>query len=137
MALALFDCLTLTSQQREVIYHENNREAERRLSIQTYLTQLLNARQGSIAHLPDYVLPDISEVYAELPYSQQTLIDAIHRVIAKYEPRLQKVQVNPIQNQGHNSVLSLEINAEIAPGETLCYGVIFESGGAARVVEWS
>jgi len=59
-----------------------------------HLEMLLNTRQGSVAHLPDYGLPDISTVFKSFPDSLEMLRRAIKNTITKYEPRLINVQVN-------------------------------------------
>lgn len=109
--------------------------SEKRLSIQAHLGKLLNARRGSIAHMPDYGLSDVSELYAELPYSQHYLIEAVTLAITKYEPRLHNITVHALEKCGLDCVLSLEIQAEMRQGEKLKYGLLFESGGIARVLE--
>ena len=38
-------------------------------NIREHLTCLLNSRCGSVSHLPDYGLPDLADIYRELPYS--------------------------------------------------------------------
>ncbi|MGH7455136.1 MAG: type VI secretion system baseplate subunit TssE, partial [bacterium] len=52
---------------------EVDADEQRKLSIMDNLTRMFNSRRGSIAHLPDYGLPDITQVYRELPYSVEGL----------------------------------------------------------------
>ena len=61
-----------------------------------HLDLLLNTRQGSVGHLSDYGLPDISEVYQSFPQSIEMLRRAIKNTIEKYEPRLENVQVRTV-----------------------------------------
>jgi type VI secretion system protein len=62
-----------------------------------HLKLLLNARRGSVAHLADYGLPDISEVFEALPESVETLRRAIETTIRRYEPRLTGAAVTLIE----------------------------------------
>ena len=62
-------------------------------AVRDHLYLLLNTRRGSVGHLPDYGIPDLSEVYEGLPASLETLRRAIKATIDKYEPRLQRVNV--------------------------------------------
>jgi len=62
-------------------------------SVRDHLALLLNTRQGMVGHLPDYGIPDLSEVYKSLPSSLEMLRQAIKATIDTYEPRLRKVSV--------------------------------------------
>ena len=62
-------------------------------AVRHHLLLLLNTRRGTVGHLPDYGIPDLSEVYDGLPASLETLRQAIKATIEKYEPRLRKVTV--------------------------------------------
>lgn len=62
-------------------------------SIRDHLVLLLNTRQGSVPHLPDYGLPDLSIVYNSFPESIEFLRRSIEDAIKRYEPRLARVRV--------------------------------------------
>jgi type VI secretion system protein len=62
-----------------------------------HLDLLLNTRRGSVAHLADYGLPDISEVFQALPESVETLRRAIETTIRRYETRLSGASVALIE----------------------------------------
>jgi type VI secretion system protein len=68
-------------------------ERRRVLSIVDNLDRLFNTRRGTIEHMPDYGLPDISEIYRDIPDSIPDLQSAIQQTVEKYEPRLTNVQV--------------------------------------------
>ena len=38
------------------------------MSIMDHLNRLFNTREGSLPHLKDYGLPDISEIYRKMPH---------------------------------------------------------------------
>lgn len=67
-------------------------------AILDHLDILLNTRQGSVGHLPDFGLPDISEVFQSFPQSIEMLRQAIQATVNKYEPRLSSVQVRLIEH---------------------------------------
>lgn len=121
MALALFDILTGEHQQPNFN------------SIKTHLTRLLNSRQGSLTHMPDYGLPDVAEIYQGLPYSVTDLVTAIKTTIEKYEPRIKNIVVKPQAKQEKDCVLQLEISGTTIQNETIQFGAYFMSGGAAEI----
>jgi type VI secretion system protein len=68
-------------------------DRQRTLSIIDNLDRLFNTRRGALPHLPDYGLPDISEIYRDVPESIPELQAAIKAAVERYEPRLQHVRV--------------------------------------------
>ena len=62
-------------------------------AVKEHLVLLLNTRRGSVAYLPDYGLPDLSEIYQDYPHSLDYLGEAIHQTIERYETRLTSVVV--------------------------------------------
>jgi type VI secretion system protein len=122
MKLALFDILA-----QEYINPEFD-------SIKAHLNRLLNARTGSLAHMPDYGLPDVTELYQDLPYSVVTLTKAIENVIAKYEPRLQNVKIKHKKQADRNDcVLQIEISATTTDNQTIDLNTYFNSAGGAEI----
>jgi type VI secretion system protein len=43
------------------------------LSVQQNIRRILNARAGALKHLPDYGLPDLTNIYKALPASAHLL----------------------------------------------------------------
>lgn len=66
-------------------------------SIRDNLTRIFSSRAGLLPHLPDYGLPDITEIYRQMPYAIPKLKEAIEATIAEYEPRLKNVRVTYIE----------------------------------------
>jgi len=79
--------------------------------IQTHLMQLLNTRQGSVAYLPDYGMPDLNEIYQQLPESLGFLIENVKKLIERYEPRLNQITVWPYLSNTDDSVVQLQLQA--------------------------
>jgi type VI secretion system protein len=82
---------------------EVDENQQRLISIREHLAALFNTRRGSIFHLPDYGLPDITEICDNMPESIDTLRKAIKETVETYEPRLTKVQVKKYEVSEENS----------------------------------
>ncbi len=113
--------------------------AHRKLrSIIDNLSRLFNTRRGSISHIPDYGLPDISQVYRDLPYSIDGLRAAIKQVVEKYEPRLRRVRVE--QQQGregdYEMRVSFIVSGELQQGQKVQFQTTFKSNDLAEVRPW-
>lgn len=64
------------------------------LSVRDNIERILNSRRGSLAHLSDYGLDDLSEIYRHLPSSANKLQRAIEATLLIYEPRLKRVEID-------------------------------------------
>lgn len=112
--------------------YQENVVGLKQTSIQMHLHYLLNTRQGTLQHLPDYGLPDITEIYQRLPYSTAYLLKTIAEVIEKYEPRLKQVVVRQ-QQYSKNYLLTLDIQAKLFNVDNIKFATYFLSGGKAIV----
>ncbi len=102
-------------------------------SITDHLWRMFNTRQGSVPHLPDYGLPDISEIYRRLPDSMVDLEKNIHNMIVKYEPRLEKVRVHKLPMSRLDFKLAFEVSAQLKGGEKVLFKTSFSSAGETAV----
>ncbi|WP_350305186.1 type VI secretion system baseplate subunit TssE [Photorhabdus viridis] len=73
--------------------HQVSEENQVILSVLDNMQCILNCRAGSLTHLPDYGLPDLSTILQGLPASSQRLISTIEHTLLTYEPRLKQVSV--------------------------------------------
>ncbi len=108
-------------------------------SIVDNLSRLFNTRRGSIAHLPDFGLPDISQVYRDLPYSIEGLRAAIRSVVEKYEPRLHRVRVEKLEkdkDEEHDMRVSFIVTGELEKGQRVQFQTTFTSNDMAEVRPW-
>lgn len=98
-------------------------------SVSLHLSCLLNSRRGSLIHLPDYGVPDLAEIYQDLPYSVNRLMQSIKQTIEKYEPRLTNVKIlqKPVFDKQY--ILHLEIQGQISAGEKISFNTIFTYQG--------
>ena len=103
-------------------------------SICDHLSRLLNTRQNTLAHMPDYGLPDIAQVYRSLPGSFEELKDNIVRVVEKYEPRLERIRVNAMPFNPLDFRIVFEISAYIKNGQRIYFNTTFASSGEASVL---
>ncbi len=67
-------------------------------AIKDHLVVLLNTRRGSIAHLPEFGLPDLADIYKGYPESLHYLGAEIKRTIEKFETRITKLKVELISS---------------------------------------
>lgn len=88
-------------------------EKKLRQSIVENLTMVLQTRQGSVLHMPDFGLPDIMQVYIDSGYSFDPLKQNIRDTILKYEPRIEKVRVETPNFDKNNMRIFLKIVATI------------------------
>ena len=88
------------------------------LSLTDHLIQLLNTRQGSLLHMPDYGLPDLGAIYQNLPYSLGHFKQQLSILLDKYEPRLKNsvIQHKPITQ--YDAVMCLIISKSDLNWET-------------------
>lgn len=102
-------------------------------SVQSHLTHLLNTRKGSLSYLPDYGLPDLHEIYQNLPGSIAQLIKALTELIQKYEPRIVNFTLIPRETQKVEQVLELEMHAKLVSTEEYRFRTQFLSNGSAMI----
>jgi type VI secretion system protein len=109
---------------------------QRILSILDNLNRLFNSRRGSIAHLPDYGLPDITQVYRDLPYSIEGLRGAIREAVEKYEPRLRRVRVEHQKGDPYAMRITFILTAEMTRGQKVQFQTTFASHELTEVRQW-
>jgi type VI secretion system protein len=107
------------------------------MSIMDHLNRLFNTREGSLPHLKDYGLPDISEIYRKMPHGIEELQKAIKRTVEKYEPRLVKVKVTPRETDPTDFRLVFILSGELAEGGGLVrFQTTFTSLGNSSIAPW-
>ncbi len=107
-------------------------EDQRVLSILDNLQRLLNSRAGQLAHLPDYGLPDMSEILQGMPGSAHTLMATMTQILLKYEPRLAGLIITllPQMLPGH---LDYTLEAELKGMGVVRFGTTFTPEGKILV----
>lgn len=101
------------------------------LSVLDNMQRILNCRAGSLAHLPDYGMPDLSLILQGMPSTAHQLISVLSAVLLKYEPRLKSLKVIMLE-QTMPGELRYAIDAELKGLGLVRYGTEFMPEG--RVV---
>jgi type VI secretion system protein len=85
--------------------------------IRHHLMMLLNTRRGSLIHMPDYGMPDVSSYYSDYPGSLAELRAAVASLIEKYETRLANVEIKLLESGEKEFKVALLISGEIEESE--------------------
>lgn len=98
------------------------------LSVLDNMQRILNSRAGTLSHLPDYGLPDMSKILQGMPGSAHELMVTLSDRLLKYEPRLQKINVVMLE-QSVPGELRYAIDAELKGIGLVLYGTEFMPEG--------
>lgn len=98
------------------------------LSVLDNMQRILNCRAGTLAHLPDYGLPDMTTILQGLPGTAHKLMSTLSAVLLKYEPRLKKITVVLLE-QNVPGELRYAIDAELNGIGLVRYGTEFMPEG--------
>lgn len=98
------------------------------LSVLDNMQRILNCRAGTLAHLPDYGLPDMTRILQGMPGTAHQLMNALSTVLLKYEPRLKKIEV-VLLPQTQPGELRYAIDAELKGLGLVRYGTAFMPEG--------
>ena len=97
---------------------EKSASADETRSILQHLARLLNTRQGSVSTLPDYGVPDLTNVPGDsIQEIRQNIEQILQKVVRKYEPRLAKVRMIMSQSERDAFALRFRIEAVLAEQE--------------------
>ncbi|VAE44643.1 type VI secretion system protein [Enterobacter hormaechei] len=113
--------LSQVSEQNQVI-----------LSVLDNMQRILNCRAGTLAHLPDYGLPDMTKILQGMPGTAHQLITTLSAVLLKYEPRLNRINV-VMQEQIQAGELRYAIDAELKGVGLVRYGTEFMPEGRVLI----
>ncbi len=102
------------------------------LSVLDNLQRILNCRAGTLSHLPDYGLPDMSQILQGMPGSAYSLITTMTLVLLKYEPRLEGVAIRLLP-QSLPGQLEYSIEAELKGIGLITFGTAFSAQGKMLV----
>lgn len=98
------------------------------LSVLDNMQRILNCRAGTLAHLPDYGLPDMTRILQGLPGTAHQLMTTLSDVLLKYEPRLKRIAVVML-TQTVPGELRYAIDAELKGIGLIRYGTEFMPEG--------
>lgn len=98
------------------------------LSVLDNMQRILNCRAGTLAHLPDYGLPDMTKILQGMPGTAHQLMNTLSEVLLKYEPRLKAIKVVLLE-QTQPGELRYAIDAELKGLGLVRYGTEFMPEG--------
>lgn len=102
------------------------------LSVQDNIQRILNSRRNGLAHLPDYGLDDLSEIYRHLPASAHRLRRAIEATLLKYEPRLKAIDIE-IGETDPGMLFSFTMACHLHQAGLVRFGTHFTPDGQTRL----
>lgn len=121
MTSSLYDVLTRRTP------HAPGRGAGLVPSIIANLDRLFNSRRDGLAHLPDFGLPDVSQIYRDMPESIGGLTRAIQALVERYEPRLSRVRVEHQDTDPYAMQLEFLLSAELPDRSPVQFRTTFSS----------
>jgi type VI secretion system protein len=103
------------------------------LSVQQNVRRILNTRAGALKHLPDYGLPDLTNIYKALPASAHRLKEQMEATLLKYEPRIRSIDVTILDNDDPGVLVSFEMACHLRKTGLVRFGTHFEPPGRMRI----
>ncbi|WP_404273233.1 type VI secretion system baseplate subunit TssE [Yersinia similis] len=102
------------------------------LSVLDNMQRILNCRAGTLSHLPDYGLPDMSKILQGMPGTAHSLQTTLSNTLLKYEPRLKSLNVVLLAQStpGH---LEYGIDAELKELGLVHFGTSFMPEGRVLI----
>lgn len=85
------------------------------ISVMENVRRILNSRAGSIQHLPDYGLPDMSLLIQGLPGTAHNMMNILSATLLKYEPRIKSLSLVLLPQEAFGALryaLDLELHEE-------------------------
>ncbi|HGB3471212.1 TPA: type VI secretion system baseplate subunit TssE [Salmonella enterica subsp. diarizonae serovar 61:l,v:z35] len=108
--------------------HQVSEQNQVILSVLDNMQRILNCRAGTLAHLPDYGLPDMTKILQGMPGTAHQLTVVLSDVLLKYEPRLKRLNVI-LLGQTQPGELRYAIDAELKGAGLVRYGTEFMPEG--------
>lgn len=105
------------------------------LSVMDSLRRILNTRAGSLKHMPDYGLPDLSNIYRHLPNSAYDLLSKMKSTLLKYEPRLNSLEIELMPNDD-GLALKYMLTCHLHKSGLVRFGTYFEPAGVVGIGLW-
>lgn len=102
------------------------------VSVMDNIQRILNSRAGSLSHLPDYGLPDLSIIYRELPASAHRLRDIIQATLLHYEPRIRSIEIE-LQPVDASATLGYTLVCHLQEAGLVRFGTWFTPEGRVQL----
>jgi len=135
MRIALFDALTGRFESggaglRVADVPEGEQQVH---SVLGNLRRLFNARRGSLAHVPEYGLPDLSDISPSSPEKIESLRVAIREAVERFEPRLQNVRVTREAARADSAHLVFLLSARMGSGTRVRFQTTIRSSEPVEI----
>lgn len=108
--------------------HHLSEEEQLILSVLDNMQRILNCRAGTLKHLPDYGVPDMTKILQGMPGTAHQLTAILSDVLLRYEPRLKSLDVVLLE-QTQPGELRYAIDAELHEAGLVRYGTEFMPEG--------
>ncbi|MRT03042.1 type VI secretion system baseplate subunit TssE [Ewingella americana] len=112
--------------------HQVSEQDQVILSVLDNMQRILNCRAGTLSHLPDYGLPDMSKILQGMPGTAHSLLTTLSHTLLKYEPRLKKIKVILLP-QSAPGQLEYGIDAELKEFGLVHFGTAFMPEGRVLI----
>ncbi|MGV8916503.1 MAG: type VI secretion system baseplate subunit TssE [Pseudomonas sp.] len=106
--------------------------SQRVISVLDNVQRILNSRAGQLAHLPDYGLPDMSEILQGLPATAHRLSVTLEHTLLRFEPRLKRMTVTLLP-ETVSARLRYALDAELRGVGMVRFGTEFVAQGKVLV----
>jgi type VI secretion system protein len=106
-------------------------------SIREHLSILLNTRRGTLPHIPDYGLPDTSQVSLKDMNTIFRFGKELEETVRKYEPRLMQIRVKSIEHSPEfmaDFKLGFLLEAKVINRDAR-FHAFFSTSGSAEIEE--
>jgi type VI secretion system protein len=116
----------------ELDLHQVDEQDLYTLSVLDNMQRILNSREGTLSHMPDYGLPAMSGVLQGLPASAHVLMKTMSQTLLKYEPRLAALDIDllPQVMPGH---LEYAVDVRLKGGQKVMFGTSLSPEGKVLV----
>jgi type VI secretion system protein len=112
--------------------HQVSEQNQVILSVLDNMQRILNCRAGTLAHIPDYGLPDMTTILQGLPGTAHQLMRTLSDVLLKYEPRFKRIEVVMLE-QSIPGELRYAVDAELKGIGLVRYGTEFMPEGRVLI----
>lgn len=103
-------------------------------SVTLHVQNLMNTRQGSLRHMPEYGLPEFSPHHS-CPQEKKAYMAAIKNLIERFEPRITCLEIEEVMPQAAACIMQLRFKALLSGGDPLNLEAMLLSGGTMMCEE--
>lgn len=117
------------------IFQKHKNTSQARENIRQHIEIILNSRQGSLVHMPEFGLPCLLTIYQGLPGSKGFLMETVKKNLVRYERRAEDISVYDSEEKTSNAVLTLVIIFNVTDVGKHSFSAVFFGDGSVRIHE--